>query len=183
MKINFKVKSIRFRIWLYFLGFTALVLVLMWFLQIFFLNNYYEEMKVRETKETAYRIAASYESGGSAAMYHRLLEGSLPIHLQFIKADNDKVIQRFYKACVGWIRYKPLLLYITNRDGFDEEIASMKKKLQAVLPKVSAYFNRPEFMTILPELEKYQRNVGKHYKDFLETQEIWAKVMEHLTQK
>lgn len=68
MRINFKVKSIRFRIWLYFLGFTALVLVLMWFLQIFFLNNYYEEMKVRETKEAAYRIAASYESGGSQAM-------------------------------------------------------------------------------------------------------------------
>ncbi len=117
------------------------------------------------------------------SMYHRLLEGSLPIHLQFIKADNDKVIQRFYKACVGWVRYKPLLLYITNPDGFDEEIASMKEKLTAVLPKVSAYFDRPEFMTILSELEKYQRNVRKHNQDFIETREIWARVMEHLTQE
>lgn len=68
MKINFKIKSIRSRIWLYFLGFTALVLALMWFLQIFFLNNYYEEMKVRETENVAYRIAAAYETGGKANM-------------------------------------------------------------------------------------------------------------------
>ncbi len=68
MKINFKIKSIRFRIWLYFLGFTAMVLVLIWFLQIFFLNNYYEEMKVRETENVAYRISSSYEVGGKAQM-------------------------------------------------------------------------------------------------------------------
>jgi signal transduction histidine kinase len=68
LKINFKVKSIRFRIWLYFLGFTALVLVLMWFLQIFFLNNYYEEMKVRETESAAYRISAAYDTGGRTQM-------------------------------------------------------------------------------------------------------------------
>ena len=46
---HFDFMSIRFRVWLYFLGFTAIILVLMWFLQIFFLNNYYEEMKIRRT--------------------------------------------------------------------------------------------------------------------------------------
>jgi hypothetical protein len=40
----------------------------MWFLQIFFLNNYYEEMKVRETQNAAYRISSSYEVGGKAQM-------------------------------------------------------------------------------------------------------------------
>ena len=68
MKTKIKIRSIRFRIWLYFLGFTALVLVLMWFLQIFFLNNYYEEMKVRETENAALRISSSYEVGGTAQM-------------------------------------------------------------------------------------------------------------------
>ena len=68
MKTKLKIKSIRFRIWLYFLGFTALVLVLMWFLQIFFLNNYYEEMKVNETENAANRISSSYEVGGKGQM-------------------------------------------------------------------------------------------------------------------
>jgi hypothetical protein len=115
-------------------------------------------------------------------MYHRLLEGSLPIHLKFIKADSDKIIQRFYKACLGWIRYKPLLLYITRPDDYEREIQIMREKLTAVLPKICAYFDRPEFMNILSELEKYNRNVKKHNQDFIETKAIWAKVMEHLTQ-
>lgn len=48
--------SIRFRVWLYFLGFTAIILVLIWFLQIFFLNHYYEEMKIRRTEEAANQL-------------------------------------------------------------------------------------------------------------------------------
>jgi hypothetical protein len=117
------------------------------------------------------------------SMYHRLLEGSLPIHLKFIKADSDKIIQRFYKACLGWIRYKPLLLYITRPDDYEQEIQIMREKLTAVLPKICEYFDRPEFMNILSELEKYNRNVKKHNQDFIETKAIWAKVMEHLTQE
>jgi hypothetical protein len=117
------------------------------------------------------------------SMYHKLLEGALPIHLKFIKADSDKIIQRFYKACLGWIRYKPLLLYITRPDDYNEEIQIMREKLTAVLPKVCEYFGRPEFMNILNELEKYNRNVKKHSQDFQETKAIWAKVMEHLAQE
>lgn len=54
--------SIRFRVWLYFLGFTAIILVLMWFLQIFFLNNYYEEMKIRRTQEAANQLVQLYQA-------------------------------------------------------------------------------------------------------------------------
>lgn len=68
MKFNPKIKSIRFRIWVYFLAFTAVLLALMWFLQIFFLNNYYEQMKVRETENTAFRILAAYDKGGMEKM-------------------------------------------------------------------------------------------------------------------
>ncbi|MFZ3130741.1 MAG: hypothetical protein WA125_06460, partial [Desulfosporosinus sp.] len=43
--------------------------------------------------------------------YNHLLEGVLPINLKFIKADTEQITTRFYNACIGWIRYKPLLLY------------------------------------------------------------------------
>ena len=76
MKISLKAKSIRFRIWVYFLCFTAVLLAMVWFLQIFFLNNYYEQMKVRETGNVAYRIAASYQSGGHRQMIETATEVS-----------------------------------------------------------------------------------------------------------
>jgi len=114
--------------------------------------------------------------------YNHLLEGVLPIRLKFIKADSEKITTRFYKACIGWIRYKPLLLYITEPDRYQEKIKEMLKQLQETLPKICAYFGEPDFINVLAELEKYHKNVEKHYCDFLETQRIWAKIMEHFTQ-
>ncbi len=111
--------------------------------------------------------------------YNHLLEGVLPIRLKFIKADTEQIVTRFYKACIGWIRYKPLLLYITQPDHYEEKIQEMRKQLTVTLPKICAYFDQPDFMKVLADLEKYNRNVKKHYYEFRETQSIWAKIMEH----
>ena len=112
--------------------------------------------------------------------YNDLLEGVLPIRLKFIKADSQQITTRFYKACIGWIRYKPLLLYITQPDIYEEKIEEMRKQLNETLPKICEYFGKPEFMKVLAELEKYNRNVKKHHREFIETQRIWARIMEHL---
>ena len=111
--------------------------------------------------------------------YNCLLEGVLPIRLKFIKADTDKITTRFYKACIGWIRYKPLLLYITQPDHYEEKIKEMREQLNETLPKICAFFGRPDFMNVSTELDKYHKNVRKHYREFLETQHIWSKIMEH----
>ena len=111
--------------------------------------------------------------------YNHLLEGVLPIKLKFIEADNEKITTRFYKACIGWIRYKPLLLYITQPDSYAEKIAEMREQLKETLPKICAYFGKSEFMNVLAELDKYDKNVQKHHREFLETQRLWAKIMDH----
>ena len=96
--------------------------------------------------------------------YNHLLEGVLPIHLNFVKADNQKIINRFCKACVGWIRYKPLLLYITQPDDYDLKIAKMKEQLQMTVPKICEFFGCQDFQKLNKELEKYHKNVEKHYQ-------------------
>lgn len=111
--------------------------------------------------------------------YNHLLDGVLPIRLKFIKADTEQITTRFYKACIGWIRYKPLLLYITEPDRYEEKIKEMRAQLTETLPKICAYFGQPDFLNVLAELDKYHKNVEKHYREFLETQRIWAKIMEH----
>jgi len=115
--------------------------------------------------------------------YSRLLEGVLPTRLKFNRADNGPITERFYKACIGWVRYKPLMIYITQPDHFREKIEEMRKKLEYSLPKVCAYFQRPDFMNALIELDKYYKNVEKDYNAFQETQKIWAKIMEHFAGK
>lgn len=111
--------------------------------------------------------------------YKHLLEGVLPIRLKFIKADSEHITTRFYNACIGWIRYKPLLLYITQPDCYEKKIEEIRKQLNETLPKVCTYFDKPEFMNILTELEKYNKNVKKHYDDFIKTQHAWTKIMEY----
>lgn len=112
--------------------------------------------------------------------YKRLLEGVLPIRLKSITADNQQVKTRFYNACIGWIRYKPLLLYITQPKLYEAKIAGIKEKLQETLPKICDYFGMKDFVNIYTELVKYDNNVEKHYREFLETQHIWQKIMEYL---
>ncbi len=114
--------------------------------------------------------------------YHHLLEGVLPIRLKFIQADSEKIIRRFYKACLGWIRYKPLLMYITEPGSYEKKIAEMRRKLGEVLPAIAAYFDCPDFANILPELEKYNKNVKKHYHEFMETKRVWARMMEYFAE-
>ena len=113
--------------------------------------------------------------------YNNLLEGVLPIRLKFIKADTKEITTRFYNACIGWIRYKPLLLYITQRDEYEEKIKEIREQLKKTLPKICAYFDNVDFMKVLTELEEYHKKVEKHYSEFLETQRIWAKIMEHFS--
>ncbi|OYO96865.1 hypothetical protein CG709_12065, partial [Lachnotalea glycerini] len=74
----------------------------------------------------------TFHDGFSA--YQHLLDGTLPIKLNSITANSDQIISRFYHACIGWIRYKPLLLYITNPSDYESIIEDMRKKLPNIQP-------------------------------------------------
>lgn len=114
------------------------------------------------------------------ATYNHLLDGVLPIHLKYIRCDSEKIVTRFYNACIGWIRYKPLLLYITQREKYEEKIRMMREQLTATLPSICAYFRRQDFMRVLQELDYYDKNVDEHYQEYLETQRMWAKILQYL---
>ncbi len=64
--------------------------------------------------------------------YNSLLNGVLP--LSFNPADNSspEVIKRFVKATIGWIRYKPLLLYVTQREEYEMIIKKNAGKFRIV---------------------------------------------------
>jgi len=112
--------------------------------------------------------------------YGNLLHGVLPEKLKNIKADSGKNTKRFLKASIGWIRYKPLLLYITQRDKYETEIIKMKEELANVIPKICDYFGNDEFKNILNELEFYDAHVENHFKEFKQTGLTWIKILKFL---
>ena len=109
--------------------------------------------------------------------YKNILSGVLPIELAPIKADSQAIIARFLSACIGWVRYKPLLVYITNPEGYADEIASMRETLERVAPKLAQYFQNDGFLNIIRELEDYHANVQKHAAQFQLAKDTWQKLL------
>ncbi len=66
MRFNFSsyktidTKSLQFKLWLYFGLFAVFVLIVLWFLQIIFLQTYYQDMKARQILKIADTISKDY---------------------------------------------------------------------------------------------------------------------------
>lgn len=112
--------------------------------------------------------------------YKRLLNGVLPIELIGVTAQSTSVRQRFLKASIGWIRYKPLLTLITQPEKYDSIIKDMTRKLDSSIPKFCRYFDMPQFDQVRIELNRYHRNVHQHLRSFESTRKAWAKVTQAL---
>ena len=57
---------------MYFLLFAGILLVLVGVLQIYFLNNYYESMKAKQTSETAAHLTSTYNNGDMNALIEEI---------------------------------------------------------------------------------------------------------------
>jgi hypothetical protein len=130
--------------------------------------------------ESIIRKIPCYTFHDGFSSYEHLLLGVLPNKLKVMRADSSVITKRFLRASIGWIRYKPLLLYITQRDNYETEIMKMKENLSKVIPKICNYFGNDEFKKILDELEFYHTHVEDHYKDFENTKSAWAKTIKYL---
>lgn len=109
--------------------------------------------------------------------YQQILRGNLPITLQPVNTGSSIVVKRFANATIGWIRYKPLMLYITQREKYEEIIARVRTNLEFVIPKFCTYFQTEMFKEILPELEHYHKNVKRHFASFEATKKAWKKLI------
>lgn len=108
--------------------------------------------------------------------YTKILQGKYPRKLGKIEAKDKITVKRFFNASRGWIKYRPLFLYITNNENYREEIENTKSNLRIGIPEINRMFPKENFYVLLSDLEEYDRNVEKDYADFLNTQKIWDKL-------
>ena len=110
--------------------------------------------------------------------YTSVVRKKYPKTLKKIKALDEQVEQRFLKASRGWIKYKPLLLYITDSKNYDEKIRENYKKLEKSIPEINKLFDCDVFDLLLKDLNEYDKNVKKHYQEFIKTNQIWDRLKE-----
>lgn len=85
---NVKSKTIYYRIFLYFAAFSVVILLTLWFLQIFFLQAFYQEMKLRELYDAADAIDQSLETDTLFETSARLAAQS-DIYIQIERAGSS----------------------------------------------------------------------------------------------
>ena len=112
--------------------------------------------------------------------YTQIMDEAYPKTLRKIKVKEDNIKNRFLKASLGWIKYKPLLLYIKDKEKYKKEISDMEEKLIDIVPKLNEMFNENCFSVLVEELKKYDKNVEKHYNEYIITNEIWSKLKEKM---
>lgn len=113
------------------------------------------------------------------SMYNNLLNGVLPVELKPIENTNVEILMRFVNATIGWVRYKPLLVYITDRSNFETIMKTMEENLKYSIPKLCTYFETEEFNEILIEFSKYRKNVKKHFDEFEKTKTTWTRLLKN----
>ena len=101
-----------------------------------------------------------------------------PKTLRKIKIEEELIPQRFLQASRGWIKYKPLLTSILDKNNYKSKMEKVKKQLETSIPEINKLFKDYDFNILIRDLEKYSKNVEKHYKEYLKTNEIWNRLKE-----
>lgn len=133
LKNKYDFKSIRFKLWGYFIVFAVSLLVLIWVLQIFFFDNYYEHMKIKETTKLANGIVTYYKSNDKDML-------KLSGELHYLSRNNDiyALIETNSGIFVTSSEYATTL----PRFKYDVETRELRTKLKnSGLNKVSTIYS------------------------------------------
>ena len=118
----------------------------------------------------------TYHFHDSFLKYTSLMRDVFPKTLRRISLDDNGIEQRFLKTTIGWIKYKPLYIYITDRKNYNKTIKEAKENLAKSIDKISTAFETCDFSCLLRELEDYEKKIKKHYKEYIETTEVWDRL-------
>lgn len=118
----------------------------------------------------------TYHFHDSFLKYTNILKGKFPKKFAKVALDDEAIGERFLKASIGWIKYKPLLMYIMQRNTYLKDIEIAKENLKNSINNVNRMFPKHDFLCLTGELQKYDENVQMHYKEYLKTNDVWNRI-------
>ena len=156
-KISFDAKSIKFRLWIYFAALGLGIVILIWFLQIFFLNNYYEHMKIMEVNRISASICHSYERNDS----------ELTENIQELSISNDFYVMMESGGKV--LLFMPEAESLVPVYQYKDQIPKLRGMLQEAPAKTTAVSFK-----INTGLEKYNTLAYATYLSRTKNQEVFC---------
>ena len=118
--------SLKFKLGLHFILFALALMIVLWFLQIFFLNNYYEEMKIKDTNKIAHQIMTQYGNEDFVEYVYEL------------SSSNDLYIH--IETSGGSVIFEPMTYGSSHASlsAYIKEIGALKKSLsESTAPSVA----------------------------------------------
>jgi len=121
-----------------------------------------------------------YHFHDSFLTYTNILNKEYPEYIDDVDPEDEEIRKRFIKVSRGWMKYRPLYLYITDKKKYEEEIELTKQNLNKGVPIMNKIFGTEEFNELFHELNKYHANVEEDYKQFITVNKIWKKIKENV---
>lgn len=113
--------------------------------------------------------------------YTEIMNNVFPTYLRKIGKNEAKVIEeRFLQASRGWIKYKPLFLYITDKENYAEKINKIDANLSDCILKINEIFEHEDFTVVLDDFRTYHNRVKEDYKNYLDVNQIWSKLKKNI---
>lgn len=130
-------------------------------------------------KDTKVLQIPVYHFHDSFLKYTDILKKEYPKQIETVKITDDGVAKRFINASKGWIKYRPLYLYITDKKNYRKEIELTKENLKKGIPEMNRIFGTKEFDCLIEELDKYDQTVQKDYEQYVAVNKIWQKIKKY----
>lgn len=149
MKLKFSTHSIKFKVCLYFIIFAVVLMVVLWLLQVFFLNTFYQTMKEAKTKKVAESIELAYTHNDLSAFAEQVSK---------IAESSDMYIY------IAYTEGFPFLLYgheNSSRDYTDEILRVKKEMEEKNLKSVSLTLQEPGNSRMILACGTILRDEGK----------------------
>ena len=68
-------------------------------------------------------------------------------------------------------------MYIQKiKEHYKENIIEVKRKIEISIPQINKLFCNTNFEELIFALEEADKNVVKHHKEYLKTNEVWDKM-------
>lgn len=125
----------------------------------------------------------TYHFHDSFLKYTGIVKGKFPKRFEKIPLNDPAIGERFLRASIGWIKYKPLLMYIMQRNTYLRDIEIAKENLKNSIENIDAIFPNHDFLCLVGELEKYDENVQKHYGEYLKTNDVWNRIKRRIKEE
>lgn len=112
-----------------------------------------------------------------------IMKGRNPKKLRKISLDEENIEYRFLQASLGWIKYKPLYTYITDKENYVQKVLEIKSKLEESIPKINKIFRHNDLKEVLESFNICSKKVEEHYDEYCRTNEVWKNLKDKVVKE